>query len=132
MSIVGYDDDFNGGSYLLMNNWGDGLYWAAYSLFRKGAGLADASHGTPVMFCRVKKDYSPKLTLKISMTHDQRNKVALLTGVATALRDLGPFYKSDKSAAMASMSEVKRTDILGRSVDGAKRARIRMVSAQGL
>jgi hypothetical protein len=85
LDIVGYDDNFNGGSYLLVNSWGEGggndYFWAKYSLFKANGGLS-APQGTPVMFINVKKDYSPKFAFKISITHNQRNQIALMTGAA--------------------------------------------------
>src|SRR4051812_36896882 len=98
LTIVGYDDNFQGGSYLVANNWGDGLYWAPYKLFRAGAGLA-TSQGTPVMFCRVKKDYSPKLTLKISLTHNQRGSIAIMTGAANSADASVPVKTKDYAGA---------------------------------
>jgi hypothetical protein len=79
--IAGYDDNHAGGSYLCVNNWGDGIYWAPYKLFRAGGKLAN-KYGTPVMFVRVRKNYTPQLTFKITISHDSRNKIALMTGVA--------------------------------------------------
>jgi hypothetical protein len=99
LSIVGYDDDFQGGSYLTLNNWGDGLYWCPYKLLRAGGTLADKTTGTPVMLCRVKKDYQPKLTLKISLTHDQRNKIAILTGIAPTANATAPTKTKDYAGA---------------------------------
>ncbi|MDB5105928.1 MAG: hypothetical protein JWP91_3617 [Fibrobacteres bacterium] len=99
LSIVGYDDDFQGGSYLTLNNWGDGLYWCPYKLLRAGGSLADKTYGTPVMFCRLKKDYSPKFAFKISITHDQRDKVALMTGVAPNAAATAPSKTKDYAGA---------------------------------
>jgi hypothetical protein len=96
---VGYDDDFQGGSYLTLNNWGDGLYWCPYKLLRAGGSLADKTWGTPVMFARVKKDYSPKLTFKITITHDTRNKIALMTGVAPSASATAPTKTKDYAGA---------------------------------
>ena len=58
LTIVGYDDAFNGGSWLLHNTHGDGLYWAKYSLFRAGGTIATAQ-GTPVMFPRLRRAMRP-------------------------------------------------------------------------
>lgn len=96
--ICGYDDAHDGGSYLCVNNWGDGLYWAPYRLFRAGGGLATAS-GTPVMFCRVRKDYSPKFTLKVSLTHGSRNSIAIMTGVAGSSSATSPTKTKDYAGA---------------------------------
>lgn len=85
LDIVGYDDNFNGGSYLLVNSWGEGggndYFWAKYSLFKAGAGLAN-SQGTPVMFVNVKKNYTPQFALKVNITHNQRSNIAIMTGAA--------------------------------------------------
>jgi hypothetical protein len=99
LSIVGYDDDFQGGSYLTLNNWGDGFFWCPYKLLRAGGSLADKTWGTPVMFCRLKKDYTPKFTFKINMTHDQRNKIALMTGVAPTASATVPTKTKDYAGA---------------------------------
>ncbi|MDB5105916.1 MAG: hypothetical protein JWP91_3605 [Fibrobacteres bacterium] len=96
--ICGYDDAHAGGSYMCVNNWGDGIYWAPYKLFRAGSSLA-TSQGTPVMFCRVRKDYSPKLTFKIGITHDSRNKIALLAGVAPTAAATAPTKTKDFAGA---------------------------------
>jgi hypothetical protein len=99
LSIVGYDDDFQGGSYLTLNNWGDGLYWCPYKLLRAGGSLADKTWGTPVMFARVKKDYKPQLTLKISLTHGTRNAICLMTGVAPTASATAPTKTKDYAGA---------------------------------
>ncbi len=98
LSIAGYDDAHNGGSYLCVNNWGDGVYWAPYKLFRAGGKLAN-KFGTPVMFCRVRKNYTPQLTFKINMTHDSRNKIALLVGVAPSATATAPTKWKDFGGA---------------------------------
>jgi hypothetical protein len=96
--IAGYDDAHAGGSYLCVNNWGDGVYWAPYKLFRAGSDLA-TNQGTPVMFCRVRKDYQPKLTFKIGITHDSRGKIALMTGVAPSAAATAPTKTKDYAGA---------------------------------
>ena len=96
--IAGYDDNHQGGSYLCVNNWGDGIYWAPYKLFRAGGKLA-GKQGTPVMFCRVRQAYSPKLTFKVTISHDARNKIALLTGVAPSAAAIAPVKWKDYGPA---------------------------------
>ena len=81
LTICGYDDSFNGGSWLVHNTHGDGLYWAPYSLFRAGGNVA-TTQGTPVMFPKLKKDYAPKYTFKITLTHNLRGSIAIMTGAA--------------------------------------------------
>jgi hypothetical protein len=85
LDIVGYDDNFNGGSYLLVNSWGEGggndYFWAKYSLFKANGGLS-APQGTPTMFVNVRKNYTPKFAFKVSITHNQRNQIAIMTGAA--------------------------------------------------
>lgn len=96
--IAGYDDNHQGGSWLCVNNWGDGIYWAPYKLLHAGGKLA-TKQGTPVMLCRVKQAYSPKLTFKITLSHDSRNKIALLTGVAPSATATAPVKWKDYGPA---------------------------------
>jgi hypothetical protein len=98
LTICGYDDDFNGGSYKVVNSWGDGFYWIAYSLLRAGGNLA-TDQGMPVMLCRPRKDYSPAFTFKITLTHDQRGKIALLTGAAGSASAAAPAKTKDYAGA---------------------------------
>ena len=120
LNIVGYDDevgyDFNGdgkltnpgtdvsmwekGSFILLNNWGDGWYYAPYRLFsgKISGGLA-TSQGIPVMYCKIKKNYSPILTFKISITHNQRNNIQLIYGFANSSSATSPTKTFKHSAA---------------------------------
>ena len=120
MNIVGYDDnvgyDYNGdgkllnpgtdisqwekGSWIICNNWGDGIYYAPYRVFssKTSGGLA-TSQGVPTMFCKIKKDYSPLLTFKISITHNQRNGIQLITGIANSAAAAAPTKTKNYSAA---------------------------------
>jgi hypothetical protein len=97
--ICGYDDNHAGGSWLCVNNWGDGLYWAPYRLLEAGSELPVKDVGTPVMFCRVRQGYQPKLTFKIGITHDSRNKIALLTGAAPSASAAAPAKTKDYAGA---------------------------------
>jgi hypothetical protein len=99
MAIVGYDDAFNGGSFLLANNWGDGFYWAKYTMFHKGGAFATAAEGNPVVFARPRKNYAPKLTFKVTMTHTQRGSIAVLTGVANSASATAPGKTKDYAGA---------------------------------
>lgn len=99
MAIVGYDDNFNGGCYLLANNWGDGFHWIPYKMFHKGGALATAAEGNPVMFARPRKNYVPKLTLKVTLTHDQRNAIAIMTGMAPSSTATAPTRTRDYAGA---------------------------------
>lgn len=102
LDIVGYDDNFNGGSYLLVNSWGEGggndYFWAQYSLFKANGGLS-APQGTPVMFVNVKKNYAPKFALKVSITHNQRNNIAIMTGAAGSASATAPTKTMDYAGA---------------------------------
>lgn len=98
LTIVGYDDTYLGGAYKVCNNWGDGFYWAPYKLFRTGAGLA-TKQGTPFMFVRVKKAYTPQLTFKITLSHSARNNIAIMTGVANNMNATAPEFTKDYAGA---------------------------------
>ncbi len=90
LTVCGYDDNFDGGAYLLCGNWGEGFYWAPYSLFKNGAGWYPDNTSDPFqnnkyfMGVRIKKNYSPRFTFKVSLTHNQRNNVTLSTGAANS------------------------------------------------
>ena len=98
LTICGYDDAFNGGSWLVHNTHGDGLYWVPYGLFRANGPIATAQ-GTPVMFCRVRKDYSPKYALKVTLTHNQRGNIAVMTGFAASASATAPTTTKDYAGA---------------------------------
>ncbi|HKP94632.1 MAG TPA: hypothetical protein VJ385_02640 [Fibrobacteria bacterium] len=97
-AICGYDNAFNGGSWLIHNTHGDGLYWVPYNLFRAGGPIATAQ-GTPVLFCRVRRDYAPKYTLKITLTHNQRGNIAVMTGFAASAAATVPAVTKDYAGA---------------------------------
>ena len=97
MNIVGYDDAIEGGSYQVF----DGLraiLWMPYAVLGPDRGT-NASRGTPVMFCRMKKDYSPRLALKITLTHTQRGDIALRTGFANGVGAAVPAQVRDYAGA---------------------------------
>jgi hypothetical protein len=98
IAIVGYDDNFQGGSYLMADNMGDRYIWAPYKLFRTGGNVAIESGSWP-MFPRIKKNYSPKLTFKITLTHDQRDKIAIMTGYANSATAAAPAKLKDYAGA---------------------------------
>jgi len=96
LTVCGYDDTFDGGAYLLCGNWGEGFYWAPYSLFKNGAGWYPDNTSAPFlnnkyfMGVRIKKAYSPKFTFKVSLTHNQRNQLSMLTGAASSTTATAP------------------------------------------
>lgn len=100
LNIVGYDNAHDGGSWICVNNWGDGIYYAPFRLLRAGvAGGLAGPQGTPVMFCRLKKDYTPKLTFKVTLTHSSRNSIALMTGAAPSTSAAAPAKTKDYAGA---------------------------------
>ena len=88
MVILGYDDAFNGGSFLVFDDYGYSG-WMPYSFFKTGGPLA-GTFGTTFMYCKMKKNYSPKVTLKISLTHNQRENISIRTGVANSASAVAP------------------------------------------
>ena len=72
--------DWEKGSMLLLNSWGDqwangGWVYIPYRVLRKHKMIAEFYH--------VRKDYSPKMILKVKMTYNQRNRLKLLIGIAS-------------------------------------------------
>jgi hypothetical protein len=101
LTVCGYDDTFNGGSYLLCGNWGEGFYWAAYQLFKNGSGWYPDNSSAPFfnnkyfMGVRIKKNYSPRFTFKVTLTHNQRNQIYIQTGVANTTGATAPTTTTD-------------------------------------
>jgi hypothetical protein len=84
LSIVGYDDTFlseRGGTWLMHDVHANGLSYSPRDRFRAGGPLFWKGMGIPVLFLRVKPDYTPKLTFKATVSHNQRGNIAIMTGV---------------------------------------------------
>ena len=97
MNIVGYDDNFNGGSYLVFDQYA-WIGWMPYKFFKSGQTLS-GTYGTPAMFLKLKKNYTPKLTLKITLTHNQRERISIRTGVAPSTTATTPTKIKDYGLA---------------------------------
>jgi len=96
LSICGYDDNFNGGSWLCQAHWGTGDYWLPYSMLHSGAPWYNNPSGNNhVMFCRIKKDYTPKFTFKVTVTESQRNQICLMVGAANSTTATQPSVSKD-------------------------------------
>jgi hypothetical protein len=84
LSIVGYDDTFlpeRGGTWLMHDVHANGLSYSPRDRFKAGGPLSWPGIGIPALFLRVRPDYSPRLTFKATVTHNQRGNIAILTGV---------------------------------------------------
>ncbi len=103
LTICGYDMNHAGGSWLIQSGWGDGDYWCPFGLLRKGGAWYAQGGGCEsnkyVMFCRIKKNYTPKLTFKVTLTHAQRNQVCIMTGVANSATASAPTKTKDYQGA---------------------------------
>jgi hypothetical protein len=110
MTIIGYDDNAAGGSYLVSDDFGEGFFWAPYKLFRAGAGLYpqsksdknyDAQYDNNAYFytTRIKKNYSPKFTFKVNISHSARNKMCIMTGAANSTTASAPTTTMDYQGA---------------------------------
>ena len=101
VTIVGYDDDFlpeRGGSWIVHNSFGDGLYYMPRDLLGSGS-ILTSPKGIPVMFPRIIENYAPKLTLKITLTHNQRGNIAIMTGFANSASATRPDMTKDYAGA---------------------------------
>jgi hypothetical protein len=123
MTVVGYNDeigwDYNGdgnltnpgndvsqwekGAWLCIQSEGLGPYWMPYREIQENMFGINGNGGECgcdyMLLCRPKKDYSPLLTFKISISHNQRNKLKLETGVANGLDKSQPEHTKDYSWA---------------------------------
>jgi hypothetical protein len=104
LTICGYDDSHQGGSWLIQSGWGDGDYWCPYALLHSGSSwyndnAALTVNNKYVMFCRIKKNYTPKFTFKVNLTHNQRNQICIMTGVANSSTATAPTSTMDYAGA---------------------------------
>jgi hypothetical protein len=105
MCIVGYDDNKAGGSWKVINNHGGEDYkWMPYSEVTKNRiqwQQPDNPDGEAacdfVVFCQPKKDYTPTITFKTSISAGQRNNIKIETGVANGLNADEPEHTKDYS-----------------------------------
>ncbi len=110
LSIVGYDDNAAGGAYLVHDEFGTELFWAPYKLFRSGAGLwpqsktdthydAQYDNNQYLFTTKIKKNYSPKFTLKVNISHSARNQICIMTGAANSTTATEPTSSMDYQGA---------------------------------
>jgi hypothetical protein len=96
LSICGYDNTFNGGCWLCQAHWGTGDYWLPYTMLHSGSSWYNNPSGNGhVMFCRLKKNYTPKFAFKVSITESQRNQICIQTGAANATTATQPSTSKD-------------------------------------
>jgi hypothetical protein len=81
--------DWEIGALRIVNSWGvnSGIgdsdrYWLPYRLLVTPQTQGGIWNANRVCIVTVKNNYAPKMTLKASLTHGQRNRIALSVGVA--------------------------------------------------
>lgn len=87
ISIVGWDDTYLpelGGTWIMQDTYPVGLAYSPRARWKAGSTLDFSGVGAPVLFQRIRKGYSPKVALKIQLTHSQRGNIAVMTGVGPA------------------------------------------------
>ncbi len=103
LTICGYDDNFQGGSWLIQSGWGDGDYWCPYTLLHSGGAWygqgGNCQYNKYVAFCRVRKNYTPRFAFKISMAHSQRKQICIMTGAANSATATAPTKSMDYGCA---------------------------------
>jgi hypothetical protein len=103
LTICGYDDTHDGGSWLIQSGWGDGDYWCPYTLLHSGGawyGQGDnCQYNKYAAFCRIRKNYTPRFTFKINMSHSQRNQICIMTGAAGSTTATQPSKSMDYGCA---------------------------------
>jgi hypothetical protein len=80
--------DWEVGALYMANSWGtsfgnSGFYYCPYRLLALPMEQGGLMNGNRACIITVKTGYKPKMTLKASITHSQRNQIALSVGVAT-------------------------------------------------
>jgi hypothetical protein len=100
LTICGYDDAFQGGNWLVQTSWGNGDYWCPYRLLRSTTvWYNNPANNKYAMFCRIKKNYTPKYTFKVNLTHSMRNQICIMTGVANSTTATAPTRQKDYAGA---------------------------------
>lgn len=87
ISIVGWDDTYLpelGGSWIMQDTYPVGLSYSPRARWKTGTTLNFPGVGVPVLFERIRKGYTPMVTFKIQITHNQRGNIAVMTGVGPA------------------------------------------------
>ena len=79
--------DWEIGALLSVNSWGQGFMnggkaYILYSLLTRH-GNNGGIWGRSVHVVKAVENYSPQLTLRVAMRHEQRNKIRILAGIAT-------------------------------------------------
>ncbi|MBN1130527.1 MAG: hypothetical protein JXA71_16160 [Chitinispirillaceae bacterium] len=67
-----------------------GFYYCPYRLLVMNEADGGIKNGNRVCFITVRKDYAPRMALKVSLTHSQRNNVALSMGIAAEREAVSP------------------------------------------
>ena len=80
--------DWEVGALFMANSWGSsfgdsGFYYCPYRLLAMTQAQGGIKNENRVCIITVKQNYKPRLTLKVSLTHAQRNQIALSVGVST-------------------------------------------------
>jgi hypothetical protein len=96
LAICGYDNAHQGGSWLIQAQWGTGDYWLPFTMLHSGTSwYGNPAQNKYVMFCRIKKNYTPKFAFKVTVTHSQRNQVCLMVGAANSTSATQPSVSKD-------------------------------------
>jgi len=81
--------DWEIGALRIANSWGvnsgigdSDIYWLPYRILAMPQTGGGIGNGNRVCIATVKQNYAPGKALKISLTHSQRNQIALSVGVA--------------------------------------------------
>lgn len=101
LSIVGYDDTFlpeRGGCWLLHDVHANGLSYSPRDRFKASGPLNWPGIGIPALFLRVKQNYTPRLTFKITLSHNQRGNISVMAGVGSPT-STGPSVWKDYAGA---------------------------------
>ena len=120
MCVVGYDDDINGGSFRLMNSWGEnwgdkGFCWVSYKDFEF---FTKEAYGLYPMGDAKKQDPN-KLSIQFGLVNNNNRKNIVLEQTASGIfRTTSPIAKGTRFKIEVQNSIECYTYILGEETDG--------------
>jgi hypothetical protein len=123
MSVIGYDDNLNGGSFQIMNSWGQqwgdrGLFWINYQDFEHFTKEAYGLHPMGSTEERTKFDDS-KLAVEFGLLNtEQRATIPLRQINNRVFRTAQPVGKGDKFKVLIANSIECNIYVFGQETDG--------------
>lgn len=120
MCVIGYDDNYNGGSFQIMNSWGsqwgqNGLAWVTYKDFQE---FVKEAYGIYPMGQAIEKN-KDRLAVKFGLVlNENGRRIPLRNTGNNTFRTLNPVRKGQRFKIEVINSTECYTYVLGRETDG--------------